>query len=54
MIEFINPKTREVMWQGSQTVDVKENISTQERQALVKKVVNEILNKYPPKNFGGF
>lgn len=50
VIDIINAKTKELVWRGAGKKPVVKNYSPKEKMEIVKKVVNKILENFPPKN----
>jgi hypothetical protein len=48
-LNFVNPGTNALIWQGSATAEIREKISPEEQQQLINQVVAEILKNFPPK-----
>jgi hypothetical protein len=48
VIEFINTKNKEVLWQGSTFTSISKKMPPKEKDEKVKAVVDEILDEYPP------
>ncbi|WP_299103652.1 DUF4136 domain-containing protein [uncultured Tenacibaculum sp.] len=49
VIDFVDAKTNELIWQGIANTEVKERTSPEEREQHYKKVIHKILEQYPPK-----
>ncbi len=52
-LDFIDTTTGKLIWRGSgiQTFDFEKSQTPEQREALIKKVVAEILKQYPPTSF---
>ena len=48
IITLIDAAAQKILWQGSGTKSIEENLSTEKREETINKVVGEILSKYPP------
>lgn len=48
-IEFVNAKTDTIIWEGVLNSTVKEKRKPEEKEVHFKKIIKEILTKYPPK-----
>ncbi|WP_348714736.1 DUF4136 domain-containing protein [Tenacibaculum sp. 190130A14a] len=49
MIDFVDAKTNELVWQGIAKTEMKVRATPEERKAYYKKVIAKILEEYPPK-----
>ena len=49
IIDFIDAKSRELVWRGRATTRLKELKTPEQRDASVRKAVSKILERYPPK-----
>ncbi|PQJ82597.1 DUF4136 domain-containing protein [Polaribacter glomeratus] len=50
VIEFVNSKTNQVIWEGILNSKIKEKRTPEEKEAHFQKVITKILEKYPPKS----
>lgn len=49
IVDFVESKNNELVWQGIANSEIKERTSPEERLAHYKKIIIEILKGYPPK-----
>lgn len=50
VIEFVNAKTNQIIWEGALNSKIKENRNPEEKELQYTEVVKKILNYYPPNN----
>ncbi|SDR72733.1 protein of unknown function [Polaribacter sp. KT25b] len=50
VIEFVNAKTNQIIWEGALNSKIKENRNPEEKELQYTEVVKKILNHYPPNN----
>jgi hypothetical protein len=49
VIDFVDPKTKKLMWRGTGTDEVMASASPEEKRKQIKKAVDKILGQFPPK-----
>ena len=49
VIDFVDAKSNQLIWQGVVSSEIKEKLTPKEKEIHYKKVVQKILEKYPPK-----
>lgn len=49
IIEFVNAKTNEIVWEGILNSKIKEERKPEEKELHFQEVIQKILEKYPPK-----
>lgn len=49
MISFVNMSAEKIIWQGTGTKTLLENVSAEKRESNINYAVEQILNNYPPK-----
>lgn len=49
IVEFVNAKTDQVIWEGILNSTVKEKRKPEEKEVHFKEIIKKILEKYPPK-----
>jgi hypothetical protein len=49
VISFVNMSTEKIIWQGTGTKTLLENVSPEKREANINYAVEQILSNYPPK-----
>ncbi|APZ45092.1 hypothetical protein BW723_01730 [Polaribacter reichenbachii] len=49
IIEFVNAKTNEIIWEGVLNSTIKEQRTPEEKESHFTDIINKILDKYPPK-----
>jgi hypothetical protein len=50
VIEFVNSKTDQIIWQGVLNSKIKEKRTPEEKELHFNEIIKKILAKYPPKN----
>ena len=50
IVEFVNSKTNEIIWEGILNSTVKEKRKPEEKELHFKEIIKKILEKYPPEN----
>jgi hypothetical protein len=48
VIDVINAKQQRLVWRGAAERTLEQNLSPDERVALINTVVNDILGRFPP------
>ena len=48
LLDFVNPKSNQLMWRGSAKATVMENASPEKREARINEGVQKILAQFPP------
>jgi hypothetical protein len=48
-LNFINPGSNALIWQGSATATLKEQTSPEEQQQRIDQIIAELLKNFPPK-----
>jgi hypothetical protein len=48
-LNFIDPGSNALIWQGSATAEIREKSSPEEQQQRINQIVAEILKNFPPK-----
>jgi len=49
ILDFVNPESKNLMWRGSATGELKNLKTPEKREQEINKVVEKILKKFPPK-----
>ena len=49
IIEFVNAKTDEIIWEGILNSTIKEKRKPEEKEMHFKEIIKKIVEKYPPK-----
>jgi hypothetical protein len=49
IIEFVNAKTDEIIWEGILNSTIKEKRKPEQKEVHFKEIIKKILDKYPPK-----
>lgn len=48
ILDFVDPKTKELLWRGSATATIKPALTPQEQKRKINEVVSRILDEFPP------
>ena len=48
ILDFIDPKTKNLIWRGSAKAEVDKSRTAEEREALINEAVQKILKNFPP------
>lgn len=52
VVDMVNPKTQQVVWTAKSNESLRESMSPEQRDALINKLVTEMLANFPPKSGG--